>query len=370
MEKVLSRGCIRNCEAEQGFTLIDLAVWLIVIGLLGSAFLVQYNQYIRGKARGDTVTNLSVVNRAIENFYFSNGHYPCPADITLSIEDDDYGLGVCDDTNPIMIGGVPFKDIQLPAERTLDGWKNKFTYTVTTELAYRSTFDGAAGRLTFRSVPIDADGTIFFNSAQTDSTTGHFALVSHGDNGAGAFTAAGVLSAPCPDATIFIREGLNCNGGTVFFSQRAAQDNRFVGRSLTQGTPLYLDDILHLTASVPTRVWIERDSTSDVVSQNILFGIGTDFPEAELDVTGNILTDGGRVFTPQVCVGDTGDCFTPDIIAGSRPNCVTRGFMAMRGIRQNEHDCAPPPPTTLSGSCGTGQYVIGVNANGSVRCGS
>ena len=69
-------------KGQGGFTLLDLSVSMIVIGLIGAGALQTYRMYAETKDYGNTHSTFGGIQTAMANFYYDNGFYPCPADLT------------------------------------------------------------------------------------------------------------------------------------------------------------------------------------------------------------------------------------------------------------------------------------------------
>lgn len=126
-------------KKDSGFSLIELSVVMLIIGLLlvtsfeGSKyFLIQNNI----KA---TNVKLNAIQRAIEIYVRRTGHLPCPAPLaktsgssnvencnTLSNNGND-GIYKKDQ---ILVGGVPYRDLDLTADLSHDAWGGKFVYSI------------------------------------------------------------------------------------------------------------------------------------------------------------------------------------------------------------------------------------------------
>ena len=126
-------------KKDSGFSLIELSVVILIIGLLlvtsfeGSKYFLIQNQI---KA---TNVKLNAIQRAIEIYVRRTGHLPCPAPLaktsgssnvencnTLSNNDTD-GIYKKDQ---ILVGGVPYRDLDLTADLSHDAWGGKFVYSI------------------------------------------------------------------------------------------------------------------------------------------------------------------------------------------------------------------------------------------------
>ena len=148
---------IKTLKNECGFTLIDLAIATLVIGLLVAPLVTQYKNHLADKEFETVDTFFTDSKSAIDQYYFTNEKYPCPADPALGPNDANYGVADC--TNPplagsgiqaivdagvdndgaggddiILKGAIPFKDLLMKVEDTLDPYGNKFNYAVSYNL--------------------------------------------------------------------------------------------------------------------------------------------------------------------------------------------------------------------------------------------
>ena len=352
---------IRTAKNGQGgFTLLDLAVSMIVIGLIGAGFMATYKLYAESKAYGNTSTSFAGIKMAMDNYYFENNEYPCPADITLSANDADYGRAVspCTGGAAFVTGGVPFKDLNIPMEFSIDGWKNKFSYTISAVLTDSTSFAVDQGALFVTGV--DAAGAAVTYAPNASGFEAHYVFVSFGDDALGAYSVEGGVApvAACPGSGLQPRQNENCDGDNTFF-------NSLNALSKANGTT-YFDDLIMFTTEMPSRIWVEQQNGQDIVT-GVDIGIGTPNPTVALDVAGNVFADGGDVLADQICDGNnTGDCFEPDLIGGSGFICPS----GIRGIRDGQGVCVDSVSTAVipAASCPAGEYVVGINGAGGLIC--
>ncbi|GJL85895.1 MAG: hypothetical protein DHS20C02_16700 [Micavibrio sp.] len=356
-------------NGNSGFTLVEIAVVMIVVGVLLAAAVRAYDLNIGDKGRRDTLENIAAVNSAITFFHANHDRYPCPARLDLAIGHPDYGKeipcdplpagplvdscagGICrasaaagrdadnDGTDDnILIGGVPFVTLELApnefdptildfvlldlsAQQILDGWGNKLTYAVSENLVQAGTFNSDYGAITVEDEFGVAGGR---NPSLVDpDDSAHFIVLSHGSNGRGAYTPDGVLIGnPCTGGSVILPgpepQPTVSSGATVEY-ENCNNDNLFISALRNDVTGnVYNDDVTSFQVFVSTDLWEFAPGTTvpgSIRNKNTgNVGIGTPTPEVQLHVAGKLKAE--RSISVRVCDEDGNGCFEPNLIAG------------------------------------------------------
>jgi prepilin-type N-terminal cleavage/methylation domain-containing protein len=171
----------------RGFTLIELAVALAVIGLLLGMLIVPLSAQVDQQRISDTQKLLNLNTEAILGFAVANGRLPCPA--TPGTASTAVGAGL--ENKPAAACGLPegvlpWATLGVPET---DAWGRRFTYRATAAFA-----DNPAGGLQASFLLTDnGDITVKATAAGVDIATNVVAVVvSHGKNGLGAYQTSGV----------------------------------------------------------------------------------------------------------------------------------------------------------------------------------
>ena len=129
-----------QCKAkQQGFTLIELAVVMLVVGLLLSGLFTALGESTENKRRSDAIAQLSRVEEALYGYAQTYGRLPCPAlDTTAGVEDPVGGgaTGAC----TTRYGFVPHVTLGLQSAPSVGGimmdpWDNPLLYSVAANLS-------------------------------------------------------------------------------------------------------------------------------------------------------------------------------------------------------------------------------------------
>ena len=213
---------------SRGFTLIELAVVLAIVGLLMTAFL-RFYEILDQKQRIETTrARLEELRTALIYYVLTHNRLPCPAsplpganrdqdacapDATSPPEGVDSHSVVVNDQNKhdesldIWEGVVPVRDLQLDPQLGTDGWGDVFTYAVSRNVTLPGGMRGNPAPKGHISV-VDADG----NNLLETPDTGRYVIISHGPSGGGAWTHDGKRR-PCPERTLASK---NCESGGAY----------------------------------------------------------------------------------------------------------------------------------------------------------
>lgn len=116
-------------KTQTGFSLIELALVLIILSVAVGGALVPLNAQIEQHRLAETTQLLNEVNDAVLGFAIRNGRLPCPASAASKGNESPQGGGIC--TNPYD-GYVPAVSLgldHLDAQGyLLDAWGNRVRY--------------------------------------------------------------------------------------------------------------------------------------------------------------------------------------------------------------------------------------------------
>ena len=101
-------------QHTQGFTLIEVAISMVILGLVLTGLVVALSQQIQQRHLLDTRTTLQQANEALISFVVANARLPCPAVVASNGLESLAGPGVC----TAAAGFLPAVTLGLP---NLDG---------------------------------------------------------------------------------------------------------------------------------------------------------------------------------------------------------------------------------------------------------
>jgi prepilin-type N-terminal cleavage/methylation domain-containing protein len=89
----------KPAKAIKGFTLMELAVVLMLSGIIATMVGPIFTFYTESKDAQATEQRVSTISKKLENFVSVNSRYPCPASLSLTRNENNYGHETnCEDT--------------------------------------------------------------------------------------------------------------------------------------------------------------------------------------------------------------------------------------------------------------------------------
>lgn len=285
---VINTICIRKdttfrCRVRphSGFTLIELAVVLLIVGLVLGGLVVPLAKQVQARKISETATASREIKESLFGFAIVNGRFPCPATVaTNGLENrrnDNVANGPIDPQiegcrGGVYSGFVPWATLGVPE---IDAWGNRFFYRVTNEFTRAKDDATANDPVNCMSPPPVAPGTDP-NSCTLDltdlgnltvetrnsgdkakrslSTQVPAVILSFGKNGFGSTNSQNILQ-PNPPATN-VDENQNLNPAAVIFMGRNTTEEQSGCSDSVVGQPFCeFDDIV---TWVPSSILFSR----------------------------------------------------------------------------------------------------------------
>lgn len=131
----------RIAKSSPGFTLVEMAIVLLIIGLTATMFLQVSSATRDAQNRLLVRTKLTNIDTALANFVARNQRLPCPADGAIPAANPGAGIekfnaaGACLPANNQTDGVIPWATLNLTLADATDPWNAIFTYRVDPQLA-------------------------------------------------------------------------------------------------------------------------------------------------------------------------------------------------------------------------------------------
>lgn len=124
-------------EGEEGFSLLELAIVLVILGIIGGMSLPLLTAHLNRAALQKTRFHQDYALNAIAAYVEKNHRFPCPAD--ASATGPTYGVSQLHCRGEKAKGILPFKTLGISETFAKDGFKRLMTYVVEPELAKKET---------------------------------------------------------------------------------------------------------------------------------------------------------------------------------------------------------------------------------------
>lgn len=115
---------MRLSTRQRGFTLAEIAIVLVIVGLLLGGLLIPLSAQQDIRYRTETAKTLEETVEALIGYAVVNGHLPCPAVSATNGAEDRGGGGACNKR----YGFIPWVTLSSPK---VDGWGRLIGYSVT-----------------------------------------------------------------------------------------------------------------------------------------------------------------------------------------------------------------------------------------------
>ncbi len=176
---------MKNNQSSQGFTLIELAIVISIIGLIVGTGMVSINPMIKRYQLTKTRNNLQEANSALLAYSLQKGNLPCPSNSTK------IGKATCENT-PIQKGFIPWQEIGLERNYAIDGFGRMMTYYIDSSYTNKSKLNCLSGSINWQNLKSDIKINDASNTHNQDGLMRPaYVLISHGENGKGAIMPSG-----------------------------------------------------------------------------------------------------------------------------------------------------------------------------------
>jgi prepilin-type N-terminal cleavage/methylation domain-containing protein len=207
-------------QYQKGFTLIELAIVLVIIGVLVGSFLGTLGARIDNTKRAETQADLEVIKNAILGFAYSSGgpFLPCPCKTNCAAGTANGGLedrtgGSCDaGAADGYLGYLPWGTLGLKAA---DSWNTLYRYWVDPDFSD----DGSGGGSVFDLT--DAGSGLIRTRSPNGATTPQLAtnavvvVFTHGKNAYGGLSIDGIALPVIPAGNVDEQDNADTNSEFV-----------------------------------------------------------------------------------------------------------------------------------------------------------
>jgi len=188
----------KSSNRSNGFTLVELAIVLVIVALLTSGLLMGITAQRASADNSDAQRQLDYIREALIGFAMANGRLPCPANLTIATiagaGSEELACSPLDCSTSDRVcsqeyGSIPWNTLGLPET---DPWNSRFTYFVGKEFAnpLTQTEKNNGVRARFK---LDTEGRANIEDGAGNKIASKVpaVVVSHGSRNFGAYQSSG-----------------------------------------------------------------------------------------------------------------------------------------------------------------------------------
>lgn len=212
-------------SSEDGFSLIEVAIVLIIFGLVGGASLHMLTAFSHRQARLKTKEHQEYALQAIAAFVEHHHRFPCPADPRLTGMEAGLEPRERKCSGLKAEGILPFRTLGISEQFAKDGFKHWMTYVVDPNLADKDHIHRIKS-ISGRQITVQTEHNlpVLVDHSTLNPNFIAFVLISHGEGGEGAFRGHGSTERiPLSSPSIFKRE--NADGNFIFIDAPQSGDS-------------------------------------------------------------------------------------------------------------------------------------------------
>ena len=197
-----------------GFSLVEMAVVLVIAGLMIGGLLTPLAMQLEQRKISDTQTSMQEAREALIGFALRNGYLPCPAVSAQNGLEDRSGATCRDGRRQ---GLLPWATLGLGK---LDSWGHIYHYSATPSFTNSQALFSLQSARDITIGTRDANGNLVAASAINDIPA---VIVSHGKTGAGGVSDTGIRTAAVSNTNV--DERTNAAPAGIAFVARTPSDS-------------------------------------------------------------------------------------------------------------------------------------------------